>query len=60
MNGALQVSANDLERAAQTALSALQALGYKDMRLDLAVRGLCLECAPIKAEGSEALAKGNK
>jgi Fur family ferric uptake transcriptional regulator len=60
LSGALQVSANDLERAAQTALSALQALGYKDMRLDLAVRGLCLECAPINAEGPEALAKGHK
>ena len=43
--GALQASANDLERAAQTALEALKALGYQGMSLDFAVRGLCVDCA---------------
>jgi Fur family ferric uptake transcriptional regulator len=43
--GALQANANDLALAAQSALAALQALGYQDMQLDLAVRGLCLDCA---------------
>ena len=44
LSGALKANAEDLERAAQTALDALQALGYQGMRLDLAVRGLCLDC----------------
>jgi Fur family ferric uptake transcriptional regulator len=43
--GALKANANDLALAAQSALAALQALGYQDMQLDLAVRGLCLDCA---------------
>ena len=43
--GALQASANDLERAAQTALEALKALGYQGMSMDFAVRGLCVDCA---------------
>ena len=43
--GALQASADDLERAAQTALEALKALGYQDMSMDFAVRGVCVECA---------------
>lgn len=43
--GALQASALDLERAAQTALQALQALGYQGLSLDLAVRGVCADCA---------------
>lgn len=43
--GALKANADDLERAAQTALDALQALGYQGMRLDLAVRGVCVDCA---------------
>jgi Fur family ferric uptake transcriptional regulator len=44
LSGALKANADDLERAAQTALEALQALGYQGMQFDLAVRGLCLEC----------------
>jgi Fur family ferric uptake transcriptional regulator len=43
--GALKASANDLEKAAQTALATLEALGYKGMSMDFAVRGLCVDCA---------------
>lgn len=43
--GALQANANDLERAAQTALEALKVLGYQGMSLDFAVRGVCVDCA---------------
>ena len=43
--GALQASGDDLERAAQTALEALKALGYQDMSMDFAVRGVCVDCA---------------
>ena len=43
--GALQASANDLERAAQTALAALKVLGYQGMSMDFAVRGVCADCA---------------
>ena len=45
LSGGLQVNANDLERAAQTALQALKALGYKGMSMDFAVRGVCADCA---------------
>lgn len=43
--GALKATTEDLERAAQSALEALQALGYQGVQFDLAVRGLCLDCA---------------
>jgi len=43
--GALKANANDLERAAQTALEALKALGYQGMSMDFAVRGVCVDCA---------------
>jgi Fur family ferric uptake transcriptional regulator len=43
--GALQANANDLEKAAQSALAALQALGYQGMSMDFAVRGVCADCA---------------
>ncbi|TAG35215.1 MAG: Fur family transcriptional regulator [Polaromonas sp.] len=43
--GALQASGDDLERAAQTALEALKALGYQGMSMDFAVRGVCVDCA---------------
>ncbi|RYF40882.1 MAG: Fur family transcriptional regulator [Comamonadaceae bacterium] len=43
--GALKASATDLERAAQTALEALKALGYQGMSMDFAVRGVCADCA---------------
>ena len=42
---ALQANANDLERAAQTALEALKALGYQGTSMDFAVRGVCADCA---------------
>ena len=45
LSGALKANANDLERAAQTALEALKALGYKDISMDFAVRGVCADCA---------------
>ena len=42
--GALEANAVDLERAAQTALEALTALGYQGLSMDFAVRGLCADC----------------
>jgi Fur family ferric uptake transcriptional regulator len=42
---ALKASAQDLERAAQTAIEALTVLGYQGMSLDFAVRGVCIDCA---------------
>lgn len=44
LSGALNASAQDLERAAQTALEALKALGYQGMSMDFAVRGVCADC----------------
>jgi len=43
--GALQGNALDLEVAAQNALQALMALGYQGLSLDMAVRGVCADCA---------------
>jgi len=45
LSGALQANAADLEKAAAMALEVLKALGYKDMSMDFAVRGLCVDCA---------------
>lgn len=45
LQGALQGNAQDLEVAAQHALAALKALGYEGLSLDLAVRGVCADCA---------------
>jgi Fur family ferric uptake transcriptional regulator len=45
--GALHAA--DLERAAQTAIESLRALGYQDMHLDFAVRGVCVDCASSNA-----------
>lgn len=45
LSDALQANGIDLERAAQTALQALQALGYQGMSMDFAVRGVCADCA---------------
>ena len=44
LSGALNASAQDLERAAQTALQALKALGYQGRSMDFAVRGVCADC----------------
>jgi len=52
LSGALKASADDLDRAAQTALEALAALGYKGMRMDFAVRGVCVDCATGDASTS--------
>lgn len=43
--GTLRGNALDLEVAAQSALQALKALGYQGLSLDLAVRGVCADCA---------------
>ena len=43
--GAMRADTLDLEKAAQNALQSLQALGYQGLRLDVSVRGLCLDCA---------------
>lgn len=58
--GALRASGADLERAAESALQALRALGYQDMSLDFAVRGLCLDCSAdaALARGSAAASQG--
>jgi Fur family ferric uptake transcriptional regulator len=45
LGAALRASANDLEKAAQTAIETLRALGYQDLHMDFAVRGVCLDCA---------------
>lgn len=50
---ALCASANDLEKAAQTALATLRALGYQDMHMDFAVRGVCADCANDPAHGAK-------
>ena len=44
LTDALKANADDLERAAQNALAALQALGYQGHSIDFAVRGVCAEC----------------
>lgn len=51
LEGALQGSAGDLERAAQSAIDALKALGYQGMSLDFAVRGVCADCATGSGDG---------
>jgi len=43
--GALNASAYDLDKAAQTAIEALKALGYQGVTLDVALRGVCVDCA---------------
>ncbi|MBE2262672.1 MAG: Fur family transcriptional regulator [Burkholderiaceae bacterium] len=45
LDSALQGSALDLDKAAQTALQALKALGYQGLTVDFAVRGVCADCA---------------
>jgi Fur family ferric uptake transcriptional regulator len=49
----LQANSRDLERAAQTAIEALRALGYKGLSMDVAVRGVCLDCATGNAGAPE-------
>lgn len=45
LTGALQAGADDLEKAGHVALAALQALGYQSLSLDVALRGVCADCA---------------
>ena len=45
LQSALEANAPDLQKAAQTALEALRALGYQELSMDLAVRGVCVDCA---------------
>ena len=45
LSKALKASADDLERAAQTALQTLKTLGYQGLSMDFAVRGVCVDCA---------------
>ncbi len=52
LSGALKASADDLDRAAQTALAALSALGYQGMSMDFAVRGVCVDCATGNTTGN--------
>jgi Fur family ferric uptake transcriptional regulator len=54
LDGALTGSADDLERAAQSALAALKALGYQGLSMDFAVRGVCADCATGAAPPSPA------
>lgn len=56
LSGALKGNAHDLERAAQTTLEALQALGYQGLSLDFAVRGVCADCAAPAASKAGASA----
>jgi len=53
--GPLQGNALDLEVAAQSALQALKALGYQGLSLDLAVRGVCADCATAAHQASTPL-----
>ena len=52
LSGALKANADDLDRAAQTALETLKALGYQGLSLDFAVRGVCLDCATGTSAGT--------
>jgi Fur family ferric uptake transcriptional regulator len=52
LTGPLQANALDLEVAAQNALQALKALGYQGLSLDLAVRGVCADCALVASATS--------
>lgn len=51
--GALRTTADDLERAAQNALEALKTLGYQGMSIDLAVHGVCVDCASGSSAGKK-------
>jgi Fur family ferric uptake transcriptional regulator len=54
LSGALKDTSGDLERAAQTALDALKALGYQGLSMDFAVRGVCADCAVGDVAGRSA------
>jgi len=52
LSGALQASSRDLEKAAQTAIEALKALGYTGLSMDVALRGVCSDCATGTTESA--------
>lgn len=52
LSGPFEANANDLERAAQSALATLKALGYQGLSLDFAVRGVCADCATSSPEAA--------
>lgn len=52
LSRALQASSRDLEKAAQTAIEALVALGYTGLSMDVAVRGVCSDCATGTTEAA--------
>ena len=54
LSAALLASGNDLERAAQSALTALRALGYQGLSMDFAVRGVCVDCSTGPAQTVDA------
>jgi Fur family ferric uptake transcriptional regulator len=58
LQGALQGNAQDLEVAAENALRALKVLGYQGLSLDLAVRGVCADCATAGQPSGAARASG--
>ncbi|MCB8746818.1 Fur family transcriptional regulator [Rhodoferax sp. U2-2l] len=60
LTGALQGNALDLEAAAHNALQTLQSLGYQGLSLDLAVRGVCADCANAAAEQADASYSDNQ
>ncbi|MBT0571341.1 Fur family transcriptional regulator [Curvibacter sp. CHRR-16] len=45
LSEALHDQQEALERASQMAVEALRSLGYRDLHVDVAVRGLCVDCA---------------
>lgn len=55
---ALQANAEDLQRAAQTALESLKALGYKGLHIDMAVHGVCADCVTQQATPAGEMARG--
>jgi Fur family transcriptional regulator, ferric uptake regulator len=46
---ALKGKTEDLQRAAQTALESLKALGYQGLHINMAVHGVCADCATKQA-----------
>ena len=50
--GPLKAKGHDLERAAQSALATLEALGYQGLSVDFAVRGVCSDCARPGAQST--------
>ena len=52
LSGALQASSRDLEKAAQTAIEALKVLGYTGLSMDVALRGVCSDCATGAVESA--------